>query len=987
MRRVTDPSHPLRFFERTLQMDIKKTTLAGLIALLLTIIAVLSSVLVFTAVADNAPEAPEIDPMLLDNTLASYSFDMSRLSPVEGAIPPLKRNGKDCNPDQIYTDEDGAKIVFINIEGTAFDEVVFTGGSVDGGWMAWWFLTEMPTKGEPVSYAGNQTDRESTKRKNSDTDPIDIPEDAKILAIYYSDPGYVYCPTAITFYNSSPKRAAAPSLDPNLLDNNYASYSFDMSLLTPVEGIIPPVERNAEQLYTDEDGAKIVFINIEGTVFDEVVFTGGSVDGGWMAWWFLTEMPTKGKPVSYAGNQTDRESSTRKNSDTDPIEIPEDAKILAIYYSDPGYVYCPKAITFRNSDPNPITLRKPIADVRLSSESGLRFVSKIKTADLEAIAVEYSVGALIYPTDLLGKGMLTVDFSGAIHLTGATPTIEGEDTCFGFTVVDMQAQNYARSFTCVSYIEINGTYYYSGASSASLYETAINVYKANAASPYADIVRGFIDGVVVIKNGAQTLPYSGYEHALQATVSGNTLTISAKDGSSLSANDLKTVILDGVIFTGGWKVSGKNLTATLPTSLDATATDEDQLNWALDDDTDLSFSHPDPEWDKWDNGADIMTATNSLLYLTYELRNCYNNSTYYDACLTRILEQLRYLIDEDNNATPFFDLKANWPYCNLTGAIALCKDTPAIWNSLTKDERARYDLIMECFAYILTLGTDDDNDYETGPLLDGNFAKGWNPNYRLANVAPMLFIADYFGGADAVDALLLSFDYDSVIARMKAYGFERSYNAWTTEPASGKPTVKEIMMNGGKAYLADGSSAGSGVGVKTEYTYKGYRLDQPDKILRSLFEYNYSGGTVKSSIKKYSFIGDTVAYIDGNLKSPYEGQKGMMLEFNSDDGGGIRSSAEYCMHDFIMVVAILMVTEELDIYDPLDAENLDLFALVWVGNQDFMYKYEMGYMSYANGESEGVVKESTKKGYMLMKALWNDRYGDPTYTISFPYGS
>ncbi|MBR6545332.1 MAG: hypothetical protein IKT72_00130, partial [Clostridia bacterium] len=532
------------------------------------------------------------------------------------------------------------------------------------------------------------------------------------------------------------------------------------------------------------------------------------------------------------------------------------------------------------------------------------------------------------------------------------------------------------------YIEIDGKYYYTEATTSSIYEAAVATYKANAEDANADAVRAYIDAVVVIENGAQTLPYSGYEHALRATVSGNTLTISAKDGSSLSANDLKTVILDGVIFTGGWKVSGKNLTATLPTSLDATATDEKQLNWALDDDTNLSFSCPDPEWDRWDNGADIMTATNSLLYLTYELRNCYNNSTYYDACLTRILEQLRYLINEDNYATPFFDLDANWPYCNLTAAIALCKDTPAIWNSLTKDERARYDLIMECFAYICALGTDDDNDYRTGPLLGGNYAKSWNPNYRLANVTPMIFVADYFGGADAVDKLLLAFDYDSVIARMKAYGFDRSYNAWTTATPAGKPTIREIMMNGGKAYLPDDKwlpSGGSGKGVRTTYTYNGYRLDQPGKILASLFEYNYSGGAVISEKKNSSLE----AYIDGGLISPYQGQLGMMLEFGKSD----RSSAEYCMHDFVMVVAILMVTEELDIYDPLDAENLDLFRLVWVGNQDFMYKYEMGYMSYANDKSQGIVKESTAKGYMLMKAWWNDRYGDPTYTISFPYGS
>ncbi len=153
---------------------------------------------------------------------------------------------------------------------------------------------------------------------------------------------------------------ATPVIDPNLLDDTLESYSYPMNTLEPVEGAIPPVKRNAEQLYTDEDGAMIAFINIEGTVFDEIVLTGGSVDGGWMCWWFLTEMPTKGQPVSYAGTQTDRADTMRLNSDTAPIEIPENAKILAIYYSDPGYVYCPTAITFLKAESADIPSDEPV---------------------------------------------------------------------------------------------------------------------------------------------------------------------------------------------------------------------------------------------------------------------------------------------------------------------------------------------------------------------------------------------------------------------------------------------------------------------------------------------------------------------------------------------------------------------------------------------------------------------------------------------------
>ena len=403
--------------------------------------------------------------------------------------------------------------------------------------------------------------------------------------------------------------------------------------------------------------------------------------------------------------------------------------------------------------------------------------------------------------------------------------------------------------------------------------------------------------------------------------------------------------------------------------------DAELLLWALHDTARLTFSHDDPEWDRWDNGEEIMRATNAILYLTTELRHIDESHYFYSIYADRVAAQLKYLLAPENNATPMFDLKANWPYCNLTATILLCKNTPAVWDRLTSEEKSGYDFMMKCFAYILTFGTDDNNSYNSGPRLDGNYSKGYNPNYRLANVAPMIFIAEYFGGADEVDEILLDYDFDDVIAEMQARGFMRAYNTWITEATvQGKQSFREASMNGGNL-----NGGGGGAGVRTEYTYMRYTLDEPEEIIRELFEYNYSGGKVISEMRKSSLE----AYIVGGLTSPYQGQLGMMLELGKSD----RSSAEYCMLDFVMVISILMVTEELDMYDPLDAENLDLFALVWVGNQDLMYKYEKGYMSYGNGKSQGIIKESEARGYMFMKAWWNDRYGDPTYTLFFPYGS
>ncbi len=427
-----------------------------------------------------------------------------------------------------------------------------------------------------------------------------------------------------------------------------------------------------------------------------------------------------------------------------------------------------------------------------------------------------------------------------------------------------------------------------------------------------------------------------------------------------------------------------------------------------------------------DNAGGVMASANALIYLILEVRDA-PSLKYADDYSGKVIQSLRSMVSDQGEA-PYFDLEPYWCYTPLTAAIALAKDTPRIWNRLSSTDRLKYDIIMRSFAYVLTLGTADGNNYKTGPGLCGNYGKNWNPNYRLSSVTPMLFIADYFGGADELNKILLNFDYETAIADFASYNcFERAYERWTTkitdengepliDPATGSPypDASYFMENGGNAYIFtqnerlgyDGiADGGSGVGVRTEYLYNGYTLDQVDEIMRELLTYNYSGGNVFSNSASLGdkgvypstaldplLVGTSKAYIlDGTL-SPVEGELGMMLEFNSSDGGSvingknsaeyngdnIRSSCSYTLHDFLMVCSSLATLEALEKYDIHSTDNEDVLTLVWVGNTDFVYKLERGYMSYSLGSGYESHEGDVSDGYSLWKCWWNNRYGDVT---------
>ncbi len=351
----------------------------------------------------------------------------------------------------------------------------------------------------------------------------------------------------------------------------------------------------------------------------------------------------------------------------------------------------------------------------------------------------------------------------------------------------------------------------------------------------------------------------------------------------------------------------------------------------------------------------------------------------------RCAEHLRSLIAGGHE--PAFTAGPFWAYAYVSGGILMCKNTPAVWDLLTDAEKEKLDMVMACFAVSSAFVTDDDNTYRTGPALTGNFYKTWNPNHRMANIEPIIYASLYFGGADAVNAILLNFDHDTYIAKFEEYGFVNAKHNWTMESfllddgVTVAPGSKELMMNGGTAYYKfdvsqtgnkKGEAAGSGVGVKTEYTYNGCTLDELGKIYEKLAVHNYSGGKVFS---RYMKDGSAICYILGDLTSPMEGEDGMMYEFVSSDGEGIRSSASYCLEDFVLAFSCGQVLKNLGVYDP--ESNTSLFRKIYVGNTDFIYKIDNGYHGYSRGGSYDT-KASNSICYYAWRSLWLSEYGDMT---------
>ena len=338
---------------------------------------------------------------------------------------------------------------------------------------------------------------------------------------------------------------------------------------------------------------------------------------------------------------------------------------------------------------------------------------------------------------------------------------------------------------------------------------------------------------------------------------------------------------------------------------------------------------------------------------------------------TRILHHLRNVVT--GGREPCLDVQHYWSYPILACGIYLAKKTPIIWNELTEEEKAKFNILMTGFAITSNYISNDFNHYRTGLNLKGNVDKHWNPNYKLSLVIPIIISAHYFGGSDELDNLLVNFNYDSFIQQCEAFNFTNITNLWKRESFYREgtliPGVKEMLSESRNVYIIDKTNifdGGKGVGALIPYKYNGFKADEYG-VVKKLLENCYGGGPVLSVVGDNG-DGTYDAYILGGLTSPVEGQEGMFKEFNGVDSFGTRSDAHYCAIDFTMIVFFLATLKEMNIWnETLDVET---YQKVCIGNIDLIFKFEKGYLGGSNGKQH-ISKEHNLFGYLFAKDCWN----------------
>ena len=380
----------------------------------------------------------------------------------------------------------------------------------------------------------------------------------------------------------------------------------------------------------------------------------------------------------------------------------------------------------------------------------------------------------------------------------------------------------------------------------------------------------------------------------------------------------------------------------------------------------------------------------------------------------RIVAHLTSIVTKDR--APNLDGDTNWEYTPMIAGIALARVTPGVWEKVPVDIQIRLHTLMRAVAYLGSVLTSDHNAYRTGPGMNGNYYKDWNPNYRLGNVPLMIYATYFFGegnmteGARVVNGYLKSFDeatYEEIVNTFQKYGWRRAFKNWTTVGENDSGNARTMLVEGGQIVSKDGVvSNGNGVrGAGLDYTYKTFPLDESEKIIQHLVNYNYGAQAMSTgsyegkgylnvkSTHLYDINGDgadeLVAYIYDESTSPYLGENGMMTEFAS----GNRSSLLYCTHDFVMTTILLHSAREMKLYTKnaggerveikdstgkarvlFDCTaNEDFFYRVQIGNEDLIYKGIHGYMSYATGiygESQKLLYESVEPNYTMAKSIW-----------------
>jgi hypothetical protein len=331
----------------------------------------------------------------------------------------------------------------------------------------------------------------------------------------------------------------------------------------------------------------------------------------------------------------------------------------------------------------------------------------------------------------------------------------------------------------------------------------------------------------------------------------------------------------------------------------------------------------------------------------------------------RLLEQMRYTLTGGN------DIAANGGYpaqheLLVTGMFAVAKRTPRIWHQLSAVERQRVDALMLASLVGSAFTTSDNNPFvlagqpEQTLDGDGNLGRGWNPNYREGMGGSILVAASYFGVPTA-QQLLRTYQHEAFVHRLDVLGLDNAHRTFTwkaSHPDSAAPTGAQI-----ESAVHDWSLWGVG-------------LDEPMRIEADLALHTY-GATVECGLNGGEGIltpdGIYAGVIDSGCDGlPNLGAPGMLLEFDSVDANGPRSSAVYAYGGYKpnQITQSVMIASGLWQATPDVDEIIDRML---VGIEDLWYKLAHGYREYSRGEYRGIMRiDNPGYGFVFLRSLWED---------------
>lgn len=318
-----------------------------------------------------------------------------------------------------------------------------------------------------------------------------------------------------------------------------------------------------------------------------------------------------------------------------------------------------------------------------------------------------------------------------------------------------------------------------------------------------------------------------------------------------------------------------------------------------------------------------------------------------------------------------------WTHAVPAHALLLAKRTPAAWAQLSADERARADLLMQALALAAHFCLDDDNDYYL--LLDGYslFHKSWNPNHVEGYVGAIISASLYFG-ADELNAFFLQFDFDRFITQLGAANFLNIKNCWTWNPA-----IRGLMMNGGPVAVPADQILARGVvtrgaGVRNTFTHDGLSLREPWALHRAQAVRLFSKAVRTRVTANREFTSELMHRASAATESPWEGQMGMLHEFESTDWDGLRTSLAYAFEGAMIDLPTAATLKAVGEWRAAEGGDL-LERRMGVGMGDLLFKAREGYRSFSQGQPREYwwEKDLEPMGAEFIFGLWQACFAPP----------